>query len=374
MGASVKHSDTSLYQLWRAENGKHLPAILLLALGVPFLLTVASLVMGDFDAGFLEEFFFWILPIELFLIPCVIVNAIFFIRYFWDKPRNPEWKSLSLKILGTLVGSILATTVTESIVYLRGVEDDDYIQLGGKQLSPVLTNYIEYTVVALIVAIPIFIVQARRKAILFKLREREFEVQRLNEMKTKAELSALQAKINPHFLYNALNSILSLIRSQPEEAEKMVINLSRLFRYSLSTQERHEWTVEDEMEMVRTYLEIEKVRFSDKLEVKEEIEEAARHYSIPRFLIQPLIENAIKHGTSKVKHGKLTFEASRNANDLILRFYDNGPPFPENFAQGYGLQSTYEKLELLFKGQYDITFHNGENKYVQIHLKKEENA
>lgn len=370
----AENKRTDLLSLWLLENRRHLAVIFLFAVGLPLVILSVALAIGEFNQELFMDFRFLMLPVEMFLIPWIIVNVIFFLQYAWDRDQNPEWKSLSIKITGVIIGSCIAVTLMEILYASRGIVDDDFIQMGDKQLSPTLTNYIEYTLGALVIGIPIFIRQSKRKALLFKLKEREFEVQKLNEMRTRAELSALQARINPHFLYNSLNSILSLIRSQPAQAEEMVMNLSKLFRFSLSSQQISQWTVMEEMEVVRTYMEIEKVRFSDKLVVEEFIDPSAENFAIPRFLIQPLMENAIKHGSSKVKEGRVKLHINLDHEKLYIRLYDNGPSFPENFPDGYGLQSTFEKLDLLFRNGYDVRFINGKEKHLEIILKKQADA
>lgn len=182
-----------------------------------------------------------------------------------------------------------------------------------------------------------------------RLANQEFALLEMKELKTKAELEALQAKINPHFLYNSLNSIASLIHEDPPRAEKMVLLLAKFFRYSTNAQSQYMTRVQDELEMVNTYLEVEKVRFEDRLEYSIFVQnEGVSQCLIPQFLIQPLVENAIKHGIAKSPaKGIVGIKVLDKGEWLQILVIDNGAPFPTEIQQGYGLRSTQDKLRLL---------------------------
>ncbi len=200
--------------------------------------------------------------------------------------------------------------------------------------------------------------------------EQEAQMLKLNELKTKAELETLQAKINPHFLYNALNSIASLVHLDPDKAEQMTLLLAKFFRYSTAVKSQYHDTVEHELELVSTYLDVEKVRFDERLSYTIELEsEGLREKLIPRFLLQPLVENAIKHGISKrAGEGKIRLVIAPAGDKLVLRLHDNGPPFPETLTAGYGLQSIRDKLRLLGGPDATLELVNGPDKHVRVTL------
>jgi two-component system LytT family sensor kinase len=199
--------------------------------------------------------------------------------------------------------------------------------------------------------------------------ERELEISKLNEQKTKAELEALQAKVNPHFLYNTLNSIAELSLHQGAKARQMTIALAELFRYSLNKKDETLIAVEEEVEMVENYLMIEKIRFEDKLEVSIEVDEAARHLKVPKFILQPLVENAVKHGLKEPdKKGVIRVVIRSKAGKIDVMIYDNGSPFPEDIRTGYGLRSVMDKLTLFYPGEHTIYFENEPAKQVTISM------
>lgn len=199
--------------------------------------------------------------------------------------------------------------------------------------------------------------------------ERELEISRLNELRAKAELEALQAKVNPHFLYNTLNSIAELSLHQGAKARKMTIALADLFRYSLNKKNETLIAVEDEVEMVGNYLMIEKIRFEDKLEVSVEVDEAARRIKVPKFILQPLVENAVKHGLKEPdKKGVIRIVIKSKGGKIDIMIYDNGSPFPEELQTGYGLKSVMDKLTLFYPGEHTIYFENKPLKHVTISM------
>jgi len=204
-----------------------------------------------------------------------------------------------------------------------------------------------------------------------KMSEKELEISRMRELKTKAELEALHSKINPHFLYNALNSIADLSVTDGKKARKMTIALADLFRYSINYNDHNYSTLNDELAMTDVYLQIEKIRFEDQLNYSVNIEQDFGHYLVPRIILQPLVENAVKHGlklTGKMTEIKL--EVKKGDPGMVITIADNGPDFPEVLIPGYGVKSVFDKLDLLFPDNYEIFFHNHPRKEVSVRIFK----
>ncbi|WP_167610643.1 sensor histidine kinase [Maribellus sediminis] len=202
--------------------------------------------------------------------------------------------------------------------------------------------------------------------------QKDVEIAKMKELKNQAELNALHSRINPHFLYNSLNSIASLAHIDADKTENMATGLSELFRYSINKEDKTFVTVTEELEMVTKYLEIEKTRFDDKLVYTIDADESTRDKQIPKFLIQPLVENAVKHGLSKIKAmGKITVEVKQLEKDLSISIFDNGPDFPAEPVSGYGLQNLHDKLDIIYGNDAGINWENGDNKHVRIILKNQ---
>lgn len=210
----------------------------------------------------------------------------------------------------------------------------------------------------------------RERKQIIKLTEQEYQILQMSDLKTKAELQALEAKINPHFLYNSLNSIASLVHQDPDKAEHMVMNLSKFYRYSTGRNNEYFDTLNNELEIVKTYLEVEKVRFDERLNYQVIFQdEKLGNCQIPRFLIQPIVENAIKHGISKIAgNGIVKINISEEDNNLIIKIHDNGVPFPDDIFSGYGLKSIQDKLRLLSGEKATMSIVNEPEKAVILSL------
>ena len=181
------------------------------------------------------------------------------------------------------------------------------------------------------------------------IRKKDLELAQMNELQKQAELQSLRAKINPHFLYNALNSIASLATSDAQKTEQMALALSDFFKYAINRDQKQLNTISEELNATRTYLEIEKVRFGDRLNFEIDCPSEFLEIQIPQLLIQPLVENAIKHGLSKItEKGIVKISLQKQGNYLQIRVYDNGPSFPEEPLTGFGIRNTQERITLLY--------------------------
>ena len=151
----------------------------------------------------------------------------------------------------------------------------------------------------------------------------------------------------------------------------MALSLSKLFQYNLNYDETMSIKISEEIKMIKLYLSIEKQRFSDKLEFQINADKKLQNITIPKFLLQPLVENAVKHGISKITgKGIIKVEVSDIENKISIKIFDNGPDFNDGMINGYGLQNTYEKLDLIYQKPYEIRFINGENKHIWLLLAK----
>ena len=192
---------------------------------------------------------------------------------------------------------------------------------------------------------------------------------RLKEAKAQAEVKMLQSQINPHFLYNALNSIASLAHTDANKTEKMALSLSDLFRHSINRKGEKVNTLEDEVSLVRNYLEIEQIRFGDRLKFSIDVEPDLLVVEIPMFILQPLVENAIKYGISKIEgQGKIVLKVSKKDNGILISVQDNGPDFPEGLVSGHGLQTVYDLLRFSYGDKAEISWHNQPKKEITIYI------
>lgn len=296
--------------------------------------------------------------LNTFLITFLVYNAFLLVH------RIPGLKKLSF-IKYHLV--IIVTIIVASMLVYTGI---NYIENGYKfvNLKPSLLYSFYNACTAGLIYASVNYVELDRKR---KLNEKELEVTRLMALKTKAELDALHSKVNPHFLYNALNSIADLSITDGRKARKMTIALADLFRYSINYSQNNYSTVQDEVNMTEVYLQIEKIRFEDQLNYAVDVQPLTTHYLLPRFILQPLVENAVKHGlkaTGLMTEIRLSVKAENDKLEIMVA--DNGPAFPEHLVPGYGVKSVYDKMDLLFPGHYTIRFINEPRKMVLITMHK----
>lgn len=197
--------------------------------------------------------------------------------------------------------------------------------------------------------------------------ENETKLANLRELKAKAELKSLQSQINPHFLYNSLNSIASLAPIDADKTQKMAHSLSDLFKYSINRKGKKMSTILDEVEVVKTYLDIEKIRFGNRLQFDVDVDKEIENNEIPLFLIQPLVENAVKHGISKNEgEGKISLKISKEKNEIHISVTDNGPHFTEGLVSGHGLQTVFDLLRLTYGDKASLNWTNTPEKKIII--------
>jgi two-component sensor histidine kinase len=178
----------------------------------------------------------------------------------------------------------------------------------------------------------------------------------LQELAVSAQLAALRAQVNPHFLFNSLNSIAQLITVDPEKAEACVERLGEIYRYLLQRAHADFVPLADELRVAKAYLEIEHARFGDNLIVDERIEAQTRGVLLPSLILQPLVENAVKHGISpKLGGGRVTIEARFDNGNLRLAVSDTGVGVRQQatmFDRGVGLSNVRDRMLHLYGSDY----------------------
>jgi hypothetical protein len=173
--------------------------------------------------------------------------------------------------------------------------------------------------------------------------------ERLKRLLTEAELKALRTQVDPHFLFNTLNTILELIGTNPQQAERMTELLAGCFRYALAKHSRNLSTLDEELDFARHYLEIEQVRFGDRLRVQLSRGDALGTEAIPSLLLQPLLENAVRHGLAPVREGGcVSVHAHRDGERLHLRIEDDGIGLRMGSTHGVGLENVRQRLHTLY--------------------------
>ncbi len=181
------------------------------------------------------------------------------------------------------------------------------------------------------------------------------------------ELKTLKSQLNPHFIFNALNSIRALIRENPESAQTAVTYLSNILRYSLKKEHIETVSLSDELLTVSDYLKLESIRFEERLKYKLEIDEASKQVEIPPMMIQTLVENGIKHGLSNRENGgEIHLSTSLTNTHLIIEIRNTGKFEDEALknAQGFGIKNTKHRLNLIYGEKAKFTIENETDEIV----------
>jgi sensor histidine kinase YesM len=194
-----------------------------------------------------------------------------------------------------------------------------------------------------------------------ELRQRELAASQLQASLSQARLQALRAQLNPHFLFNTLNATTVLaLKGQGEAVARTLTLLSDLLRLSLDSALPQEIPLAHELQFMDRYLEIQQVRFSDRLSVDRQIDPAALDGLVPALLLQPLVENAVMHGVAGQRgHGRISVRAARADGRLVLRVHDSGPGFGDgDLIEGIGLRNTRARLEQLYASAQHFAYGN----------------
>jgi len=203
----------------------------------------------------------------------------------------------------------------------------------------------------------------------------EKKLEEQQRLLVEARLAALTSQINPHFLFNTLNSVSSLIRTDPNQARVMVVKLSKVLRRLLRKHENFS-SLREELSFIEDYLAIEVVRFGDKLRFEKDVAEDTLDMLVPSMLLQPLVENSIKHGlSSKVEGGTIRIRTRRGGSRVHLLVEDDGVGIPEErlatvLDRGIGVSNVHERLKVLFGNDYRMWIESqpGEGTRVQIEV------
>lgn len=198
-----------------------------------------------------------------------------------------------------------------------------------------------------------------------KYQEEKLQGAELEAQLVQAQLQALKMQLNPHFLFNTLNSISTLLLTNPEAAHKMVARLGDFLRLTLLNNGNQEVSLQQELEFLKCYLEIEHTRFRDRLSVKLDIDPATRDALVPNLFLQPIVENSICHGIApRVDPGSIQIETERKGDRLMLRIKDDGPGIQfgnsttPQFKEGIGLSNTRARLKRLYGDSFQFNLTN----------------
>jgi two-component system, LytTR family, sensor kinase len=292
--------------------------------------------------------------------------VVWFARRF-KVTRATLWARLPLHLLAATAWSGTLTTlrwVTRIVVFqLAGLGVYDYGIMPIRYAMEFPNDIVWYAM--FVVFIQLF--DEYREA-----RAREVRTAQLEARLAQAQLHALRLQLQPHFLFNTLNTISSIVYEDPRAADEMIVRLGDLLRATLRASGRQEVTLEEELHSLDLYVEIMRARFDDRLVVSLDVDPSARGALVPQLLLQPLVENAIKHGASADATSTIDVSARREGGELVLEVRDRGRGLSGNAAEaigrGVGLSNTVERLERLYGAAHSFALRNADGGGLAVNV------
>ncbi|HET7234152.1 MAG TPA: histidine kinase [Longimicrobium sp.] len=270
---------------------------------------------------------------------------------FWLARRLPvagprRWRNLLLHLplsaVTVFIGTVAVVAVKGPLIGVPSIPST-WVQIGAGEFKRIFG-----------IIIPIYFVILAAAHAVHSYRENERRARREMELATlleRTQRDLLRMQLQPHFLFNTLHAVSALMERDVPGARRMLTRLSDLLRLALDDDSRHEVSLEEEIEFLDRYAEIQKIRFGGRLEVTYDVAADARRLLVPRLVLQPLVENAITHGLSRLERpGKVTVEARRRNGHLVVRVLDDGVGLEggEVAREGVGIGNTRARLEQLY--------------------------
>ncbi len=290
----------------------------------------------------------------------------------WLARRNPldrtNWVRTVVAIhIPAMLAALLIHSLANLLIF-RAVGIHDTINFGLYEVH--FTSRVHANVVTYWMILGIYVAYDYYRMLL----TREQQAARLQVQLAQANLKALKMQLHPHFLFNTLNSVAALVRKGDNKtAIKMLVRLGDFLRLALENKGVQEIPIEQELDFLERYLDIEKIRFGDRLTVSVRCEPDARGAYVPNMILQPLVENAIHHGIGpNAEHGRIEVEASRADATLTLVVRDNGTGMSQEATgrsgKGVGLANTTERLSNLYNKDHALSFRNLEQGGLEVEI------
>ncbi len=282
-------------------------------------------------------------------------------------PINREsWKRVVPTIYVPLMLLLLAIHATANLLLFRATGLHDTVSFGLLEVH--FTSRVHVNALAFWTLLGFYNAFDYYK----KYQIREQQASRLELQLAQANLRALKMQLNPHFLFNTLHSVSALVRkNENATAIKMLGRLGEFLRLALENQGIQLIPLKEELDFLERYLEIEKIRFQERLQVTMNVEPDLLEYYVPNLILQPIVENAIHHGISPHSQaGKIEIEAMKHDDRLILQIKDDGPGLknPGMARRGVGLANTQERLERLYGDQQELRLTNAEEGGLMVRI------
>lgn len=309
------------------------------------------------------------------LIYCTCIGLEFFYSFHLFSARisrQPFPLNWFLLFLTVLVSAVIGTCTGDFIIgCYQGITFEIYLKdlLSGMKFSLILS---------MIFGISFFLYESLKVQLQqtsLELSNKQLEEERVRKQALSAQLSSLESRVRPHFLFNTLNSISALIPEDAAGAERMVERLASLLRFSLDSNQNATISLRDESKILRDYLEIEQVRFGQRLKFAIEIPANLYSFQVPPFALQTLAENCVKYCVSAAREGgEILIRASQDKGFITLEVLDNGCGFtPDQIIEGHGLDNLQARLQTLYEDRAKLSI-SRENNFTVVSISLPESS
>lgn len=253
-------------------------------------------------------------------------------------------KLIVMGVIISLLHRIFSVSASYLIFLFRGTTTEGLLQVLIESKFVIFSYLFDSFFTYWVLIIAIFTIDYYKK-----FNENRLKTIELESRLSQVELKALRMQLQPHFLFNTLNSISTLIHKNPEAADLMLTRLSDLLRFTLDKSGKQLISLSEELEFISAYLEIQKIRYGDRLNIQFNIPEETKHIEVPALILQPTVENSIIHSVEKRNEPtKLSVKSELNNGSLSILIEDDGPGLTHNYVEGIGLQNTRIRLQQFY--------------------------
>ena len=279
------------------------------------------------------------------------------------------WKTAPLNLLGMMAYSVCDTTLMavsrQLLAPVFGLGPYDY----GVMMYRYPMEFANHVLSFWIIVGAVYVIDSLREA-----RDRQIATAELEARLAEAQLQNLRLQLQPHFLFNALNTISSVMHEDVDRADVMLTQLSDLLRRTLRAANSQEVSLEEEMAMLKSYLGIMEARFGEDLQVEFSIDPEVAQAMVPQLILQPLVENSIRHGRdAQSSRVDIRVRAARENGRLLLEVCDNGPGIPDihtsEWKKGIGISNTEERLEGLYGADHELLMQNANGRGLTVSMR-----
>lgn len=307
---------------------------------------------------------------EDYFIPGSVIGANFlFDRYLIRRSYDLTiWRKVLMKLTLSLVVIFISTSFTNELERIIGFVDGDIMVIGDLiEFDAYMTNTITNLILVVILGIPTFYREGYIDQKELNLLQEANRVEDLTKELDVLKLQLHSANVKPHFIFNTLNSVVSLIDLDPKKAEELVIHLSDFLRQSIYSSNQNHHTLSEELSAINNYLEIEKIRFGDQVHFRIDCASVLNNLIVPKFFLLPMVENAIKHNR-ETKDLRIEVVIKESSSGFNVEVIDNGKPFPGNLKWNAGVAGTNALLKAFYDNNFKLEFLNSPNKLVKIQI------